>query len=70
MCEVGAKMAPSWARDGLKWRQDGHLDLNLGGLGSILGLSWWISEWSWEGLEMILEAFWDMGGIAKTDGFL
>ena len=41
----------------------------MGGLGSILGLSWWILEGSWEVLGRILEAFWDMGGLAKTYGF-
>ena len=65
MHKVGAKMAPSWAPDGPYWRLDGHLGVNLGGLGSILGLSWWILEGSWEVLGRILEAFWDMGGLAK-----
>ena len=69
MSKAGAKMAASWAPDGPYWRLDGHLGVNLGGLGSILGLSWWILEGSWEVLGRILEAFWDMAGIAKTYGF-
>ena len=41
----------------------------MGGLGIVLGLSKWILEGSWEVLGRILEAFWDMGGLAKTCGF-
>ena len=67
--EVGHKMHKVGAPDGPYWRLDGHLGVNLGGLGSILGLSWWILEGSWEVLGKILEAFWHMGGIAKTYGF-
>ena len=65
MCEVGAKLGPRWSIMASRWT----LELNLGGLGGILGLSWWILEGSWEVLGRILEAFWDMGGLAKTYGF-
>ena len=58
MHKVGAKMAPSWAPDGPYWRLDGHLGVNLGGLGSILGLSWWILE----GLGRSWGGFWRHSG--------
>ena len=33
-------MAASYAQDGPRWRQDGHLGLNFGGFGAILGVTW------------------------------
>ena len=69
MCEVGTR----WHHVGShspQWRQDGHLELNLGGLGGILGLTWWILEGSWRSWGGFLEEFWDVGGILKTYGFL
>ena len=70
MCEVTANMAPSWAPDAPYWRQDGHLELNLGSLGGILGLSWWILEGTWEVLGRILETFWDGLKVFFFFGFL
>ena len=69
MLKVGAKMAARRAPDGLYWRLDGHLGVNLGGFGTILSLTWWILGGSCEVLRRILETFWYMGGIANTNGF-
>ena len=40
MREASAKMAANCAQDGPRWRQDGHLGLNFGGFGAILGVTW------------------------------
>ena len=47
-------MAASCAQDGPRWRQDGHLGLNFGGFGAILGVTWTILGDLGEHFESIL----------------
>ena len=54
-----AKMAASCAQDGPRWRQDGHLGLNFGGFGAILGVTWTILGELGEDLGSVLAHGWD-----------
>ena len=52
-------MAASCAQDGPRWRQDGHLGLNFGGFGAILGVTWMILEGLGEDLGGVLAHGWE-----------
>ena len=52
-------MAASYAQDEPRWRQDGHLGLNFGGLGAILGVTWAILGGLGEDLGGVLAHGWD-----------
>ena len=52
-------MAASCAQDGPRWRQDGHLGLNFGGFGAILGVTWTILGGLGEDLGGVLAHGWD-----------
>ena len=52
-------MAASYAQDEPRWRQDGHLGLNFGGFGAILGVTWAILRGLGEDLGGVLAHGWD-----------
>ena len=56
-------MAASCAQDGPRWRQDGHLGLNFGGFGAILGVTWMIFEGLEEDLGGVLAHGWDSKNV-------
>ena len=59
MGQVGAKLAASCAQDGPRWHQDGHLGLNFGGFGAILGVIWMILRGLGEDLGGVLAHGWE-----------
>ena len=51
-------MAASCAQDKPRWRQDGHLDLNFGGFGAILDVTWRILGGFGEDFGRVLGGVW------------